>query len=131
MHTVDPDLLYGHEYYYKSGVNDSMKRALKDVVENALRYVDLKDFDGVIDIGSNDGTLLSNYLDTINKIGFEPSDAYIADKTSNTIIHDFFSADSVIYDSLSKVKIITCCAMFYDLNDPLAFLKDVVGRHGR
>ena len=122
---MDPDLLYKGEYYYKSGVNDSMRAALKDVVENALRYVELKDFDSVIDIGSNDGTLLSNYLDTINKVAFEPSDAYIADKTSNVIIHDFFSADSVIYDSLSKVKIITACAMFYDLNDPLAFLKDV------
>ena len=120
MHTVNPDLLYGGEYYYKSGVNDSMRAALKDVVDCARLKVDLIDGDGVIDIGSNDGTLLSNYPDSINKIGFEPSSAYLADKTSNVIIHDFF--DRTVTPG---VKIITACAMFYDLNDPLIFLKNV------
>ena len=56
MHTVDPELLYKGEYYYKSGVNESMRAALKDVVENAAKICHIKVFDGVIDIGSNDGT---------------------------------------------------------------------------
>jgi len=129
MDVVNPRLLYGGEYYYRSGVNDSMRKALKDVVDSALKRVELYEGgDYVIDIGSNDGTLLSNYLTRtkqITTVGFEPS--RIEDVIEPTHrFHTFFNARSfnrIFKDA--RAKIITCCAMFYDLDDPVSFLKDV------
>src|SRR3954471_1768356 len=69
-HTVDPSYLYKGNYYYRSGVNNMMRDALKDVVESAYRYVTVKELDFVIDIGSNDGTLLSSYTEHLRRVGF-------------------------------------------------------------
>jgi hypothetical protein len=126
-HTVNPEVLYKGEYYYKSGVNDSMRAALKDVVESAHRYTELKEFDHVIDIGSNDGTLLSFYPPKVYTIGFEPS------KVKQTYCPDMYIQkffNETLYrinapEGRKRAKIITACAMFYDLEDPLRFLQDI------
>jgi len=72
-HSVPGDMLY-KEFWYKSGVNNSMKEALSDVIKNARRLMKLKRGDLVVDIGANDGTLLRFYNNKdILTIGFEPA----------------------------------------------------------
>jgi NDP-4-keto-2,6-dideoxyhexose 3-C-methyltransferase len=120
---VDPSYLYKGNYYYKSGVNKTMRDALKDVVQSAQRYVDLQGGDHVIDIGANDGTLLTYYPSNVHKIAYEPSD--IETPGYITRIKDYFGS-SLFFKFWQKTsKIITACAMFYDLDDPHTFLKDV------
>jgi hypothetical protein len=115
--------MYREEYYYKSGVNQTMRAALADVVESAQRYTSLTDHDVVIDIGSNDGTLLSNYTKGY-KIGFEPSNV-AQDCPVYYRFHTYFSEREFHREFKGAVaKIITACAMFYDLDDPLTFLID-------
>ncbi len=123
-HSVNRDRLYCH-YYYKSGLNESMVAALRDVAEDAMRQVDLQPGDRVLDIGANDGTLLKQYPKWLQRHGFEPSDiGYTVEDVG--IWHDYFPPYQN-FPSPPKVgyKIITALAMFYDLDDPTAFLEEV------
>lgn len=60
-HTTNPALLWNEGYGYRSGINQTMRDELAEIVKKARERVKLKDEDIVLDIGSNDGTLLKNY----------------------------------------------------------------------
>ncbi len=124
-HTLDPDLLFRH-YYYRSGVNQTMKDALADITTQAQRKVILERSDTVVDIGANDGTLLDTYPPGITKIGFEPA-LNLREEGERGGIHiipDYFSRQSYP-EQANKAKIVTAIAMFYDLQDPHQFVSDV------
>lgn len=71
-HTVDPESLY-RKYWYRSGVNEAMRAELADVA-STVRTVLGTDRGTVLDIGANDGTLLSCFSgDSWNRIGVEPA----------------------------------------------------------
>jgi len=114
-HTVNPDMLYKDEYYYKSGVNKTMRAALWDVVESAQRYVGMVVGDKVVDIGANDGTLLNNYPLAQTRVAFEPSSAGMDIPNSILWIKNYFSAAEYKKYFEKPAKVITACAMFYDL----------------
>lgn len=126
---VDPEVMYG-EYWYRSGINSSMTKELCAIVEDCLLSVDMSSGDIWVDIACNDGTLLKAVPDEIIKIGIDPADdSFVKEsqEVADLIIQDFFSA-SVYKNSKyghKKAKIITTVAMFYDLDDPVVFLKDV------
>ncbi len=123
-HTVDPTVMY-QQYWYQSGLNDSMRMALRDVVNHVRDHTYLSEGDVVVDIGSNDGTLLACYNERVIKIGFEPSNVANDLTAPSEVIHDYFSA-STYYDRIAvKAKVITAVAMFYDLEDPHSFVEDL------
>jgi NDP-4-keto-2,6-dideoxyhexose 3-C-methyltransferase len=127
-HTVNPELLY-REYWYKSGINETIRRDLKDIATKVERSVKLKSGDLVLDIGCNDGTILRMYkTEGLRSVGFEPAVNLIreASKGTTKIINDFFSLE-VFQKSFSdeKAKVITAIAMFYDLDKPGEFVSDV------
>src|SRR5579864_2209404 len=91
-HNVNPDLLF-RNYYYKSGVNQTMRNHLQSIVEDIQNRIHLEKFDTVIDIGSNDGTLLRFYQKGLRKIGFEPSQIALDSGTASyTLFPEYFSA---------------------------------------
>jgi NDP-4-keto-2,6-dideoxyhexose 3-C-methyltransferase len=125
-HTVDPGLMY-QEYWYRSGTNQTMRDHLKGVVEDVKNHIQLKSGDTVIDIGCNDGTLLSNYDAGIERIGVDPSDAVemIQDKSVKAV-RNFFTAKNVRpVLGMRKAKAITSISMFYDLDRPHDFVADI------
>ena len=126
LHSVDPEELY-RQYWYFSGVNMSMTLALKSIVEQALKRMDgkMKKGDVVLDIASNDGTLLSAYPEGFFRVGIDPA-KNIKPKACDLHVNTFFSADA-FKGSLGnkKAKIVTSIAMFYDLEDPVQFARDV------
>lgn len=125
--SIDPDILYKN-YWYRSGVNDSMKESLKDVALTAISSVkNINKKDVFLDIACNDNTLLSN-VENMIKVGIDPSN--VAKVDNGTLVNDYFSAEAYYGVShngghLPQAKIITCIAMFYDLDDPRDFLRDV------
>jgi len=127
-HTASRTLLY-KQYWFRSGLNETMKMALSDITQKAEGFVKLSPEDIVLDIGCNDGTLLRTYKSKAKLVGFEPANNLIkeAEKGTHYVINDFFSFNSFRkhFDGL-KCKIITSIAMFYDLEDPNSFVKDVV-----
>jgi hypothetical protein len=116
-------------YWYRSGINQTMTQELADIAGSAIRAVGLQAGDFVIDIGANDGTLLRAYdVQGLNTIGFEPArNLYkYAEKGTTKIIVDFFNhAAWLLAFGEAKAKAITAIGMFYDLDEPNNFLSDI------
>ena len=127
-HTVEPDLMY-RQYWYKSGINQTMRDALADVTRSAAERVDLKNGDVVIDIGANDGTLLRSYTaNGLFTVGFEPATNLVEEASAGTslIINNYFNRENFEEKVPGrKAKVVTSIAMFYDLEDPNRFVDDV------
>jgi len=125
----DLSRLYGETYGYRSGLNQSMVRHLQQKVARITGMVKLEPGDLVVDIGSNDGTLLRAYpRGDCRLIGIDPSGPkfrkYYPDHVE--LIPEFFNAGLVRSHLPGKrAKVITSIAMFYDLDQPLEFVKDV------
>jgi NDP-4-keto-2,6-dideoxyhexose 3-C-methyltransferase len=120
--------LYGDNYGYRSGLNGSMVKHLGTIVEKAKMLIDLQPGDLVIDIASNDGTMLSAYGDHgYELLGVDPTSRKFAQYYPGYVdyVSEFFTADAVRSKTDKKAKIITSVSMFYDLPDPVAFVADV------
>jgi SAM-dependent methyltransferase len=121
-HTADLDRLY-RQYWYQSSLNKSMVASLQDVINNVETRIHLTSGDTVIDIGCNDGTMLSQYhVDGLYKIGIDPA-INLAEKAQancDLFINDYFGNYNM---SLPTAKVITTIAMFYDLEDPHVFIE--------
>jgi hypothetical protein len=122
-----PESMY-RRYWYRSGINDSMRTELRSIVESAMSFVRLRPGDTVLDIASNDGTLLSYYPHDVNRIGIDPSNVAAESELYGgkiTLVNDFFSEAAFRTVRQDKAKIVSVIAMFYDLEDPLGFLQQV------
>jgi SAM-dependent methyltransferase len=118
------------KYWYRSGVNVTMKKELFDIVENIKKVQRLEKDDLWLDIACNDGTLLSYVGQHINKLGIDPAeDSFSVESrlVSDDIVQDYFTLESFNRSKFKskKAKVITCIAMFYDLDEPINFLNDV------
>jgi 2-polyprenyl-3-methyl-5-hydroxy-6-metoxy-1,4-benzoquinol methylase len=128
-HSYDLEEMYGETYGYRSGLNQSMVRHLREKVSKVCSLVELKEGDVVIDIGSNDGTLLKAFP----KKGLE---LYGVDPSAGKF-RDFYTEDITLYTeffpslSLSrklagkKAKVVTSISMFYDLEEPQKFVNAI------
>ena len=121
------EMMWG-KYWYQSGINGKMVNDLRDVVNSVQNIVKPSKNNVWLDIASNDGTLLKMVDDKFTKVGCDPVQGVIAqlgEAHSNKFINDYFSAEVYFKNVEKKANVITCCAMFYDLQDPLKFLIDV------
>ena len=121
--------MYGMNYGYRSGLNSSMVHHLKSKVDNVVKSGLLEPGDLVIDIGSNDATTLRAYpKDRYKLVGVDPTGVKFSSYYPPEIelIADFFSA-SIIAKILAgrKAKLITSFSMFYDLEDPISFAREI------
>ena len=126
-HSVPPNVLYA-SYWYRSGVNQTMRDNLAGIANAAEATVKLKSGDLVLDIGCNDGTLLKSYKTKgIKRLGIDPSNVVEHARAAGLqVVNDFFSAAALrsAYPT-QKPKVITSIAMFYDLENPHAFVRDI------
>lgn len=127
-HTAPQELLYTGFYWYRSGVTETMKKALRDITSKIENFYPLEKGDVVLDIGSNDGTLLRTYaLPGLITAGVEPA-KNLAEEGKKGITH--FINDFWLYSKYNKhvgkkAKVITAIGMFYDMEDPNQFIFDV------
>jgi len=123
------DLMYGANYGYRSGLNRSMVEHLRRKAEALQARVALGPDDLVLDIGSNDGTSLACYPAGGPKlVGIDPSARKFAKyyRDDVELIVDFFSAATFrMFLGSRKAKLVSSIAMFYDLEQPQAFVDDV------
>jgi hypothetical protein len=124
------DTMYG-KYWYRSGINDTMKKELNGIVNSITDIVKLKENDLWVDIACNDGTLLSYVPKNLLRVGIDPVDESYkveSEKHSNLIIQDYFSYEVFNKSKFGdlKAKVITTIAMFYDLEEPKKFVNDIV-----
>ncbi len=130
-HTVPPEIMF-QDYGYRSGINTTMKTHLQALVKEAESRVRLSGGDVVVDIGANDGTGLLAYREPgLIRVGFEPSNAADdAEAKGIRVIRAFFSSDGgarefQMHFPGRKAKVITTIAMFYDIDDPAGFCRQI------
>lgn len=127
-HTFDPGEMYGDNYGYRSGLNASMVRHLTQKIGYLEKLADLKPGDTVLDIGSNDCTSLKAYATPgLKRIGIDPTGLKFRQYYPEDValVPDFFNAANFRKVSDAPAKIVTSVAMFYDLDDPIAFARDI------
>ncbi len=127
-HSYDSAEMYGANYGYRSSLNRSMVEHLQRKVAKLTALVTPQDGDIVLDIGSNDGTLLSFYAPGLLPVGIDPTAAKFRSfyQPHIEVIADFFAAPAFLARvGGKKAKIITSIAMFYDLDEPIKFVEQV------
>ena len=129
-HSYDLLEMYGDNYGYRSSLNVSMVEHLKQKIYHLEKLYNIASGDLVIDIGSNDATLLKSYTTKgLKRIGIDPTGKKFKNFYTDGIelIPDFFSKDIFFKKyGKNKAKIITSIAMFYDLEDPKKFILDIL-----
>jgi hypothetical protein len=127
-HSYEASEMYGDNYGYRSGLNQSMVNHLTDKITYLERLFPLNFGDVVVDIGSNDATTLKAYRTSgVRRIGIDPTGKKFADyyPAEITLVPEFFSALTYRSVETGKARIVTSIAMFYDLEAPIDFARQI------
>jgi len=127
-HSYESTEIYGAGYGYRSGLNGAMVSHLEQKVQQLLKNYPPSRGDVVLDIGSNDGTLLSFYPEFITPVGMDPTATKFREfyQSRIAVVPDFFSAEKFLAETGGKkARIVTSIAMLYDLETPLEFARQV------
>lgn len=127
-HSYEPDEMYGENYGYRSGLNQSMVQHLTEKVRYLERLVSLAPGDVVLDIGSNDSTTLKAYsVSGLRRIGIDPTGSKFAEYYPDDValVPDFFSANAYRSVESKPARIVSSIAMFYDLESPITFAREI------
>ena len=113
---VDQKKVYHPDYPYLPGITKTVDNEQKELSDYIFKEFDLKNNDLVIDIGSNDGSLLKHFKTKgLKTVGIEPTNiAKIANQNGIETIQSFFNeeiAENVIKE-YGKAKVITCTNVF-------------------
>ena len=124
-HNYNEKKLFGKNYGYRSGLNKSMISHLKDKKDSLIKIANLEKNDLILDIGSNDGTLLNLFTNKFKRYGVDPTAKKFKKfyQKDIQVIPKIFKKN--IFNKNIKFKIITAVAMFYDLRDPIGFCKQI------
>ena len=128
-HNYSESDLYGDSYGYESHLNNTMVQHLQQTAK-VLEMKHLKNIDNpiVVDIASNDGTLLSGYAEkSISKIGIDPLLDIVSDHypPGAQKIRSFFSSKAYWRFQNNSANLVTSLSVLYDLNDPITFARGV------
>lgn len=128
-HTAPQELLYKGTYWYKSGVTDFMVNHLRELacdINDSLRGTVKAQ---VLDIGANDGTLLKSIDRAIRTVGVEPATNLYDELSSrcDVALKELWteSKSQEVRESYGQFDFVTAIGMFYDLDDPIDFVKGV------
>lgn len=119
--------LYEYEYGYRSGISNTMREHLKNYQLEIASIVNLQDGDTIVDIGSNDSTMLQYYSSGLKRIGVDPTGCQFKEYYGDVeLIPTYFTNENFtnVYGD-TKCKMVSSISMFYDLPDPVQFAKDI------
>ncbi len=119
--------MYEYEYGYRSGISNTMREHLKTYQEEIISKITLEEGDTIVDIGSNDSTMLQYYDRKFKRIGVDPTGKQFKQYYGEVeLIPNYFTENNFrsVYSDL-RPKIVSSISMFYDLPDPVQFAKDI------
>ena len=113
---VDGNEVYHPDYPYRTGITKELVEYLENMSSSLIKKYNLNENDLVVDLGSNDGTLLNGFKNNrINVIGVEPTNiSQIANKNNVETIQDFFTVDVAdnIKTKIGEASLILATNMF-------------------
>jgi hypothetical protein len=128
-HIVPKEILFHKQYPYRSGITQSLVENLHKTANTVLESYDFDKESLVVDIGSNDGSLLSGFKKSgMAVLGVEASDiARIANESGIETIQDFFSDDLAkeIRSKFGAAKIITATNVFAHISDTTSIMRGI------
>lgn len=115
-YVVAPQELFYPEYPYQSGITETLSKNLQAIAVKLSEVLNLKKGSFVVDIGSNDGTILQGFKsEGMRVLGVEPTNiAAIAVKKGIPTVQKFFSeaVAKEICDQHGKASVVTGANMF-------------------
>ena len=126
---VDKNILFPYSYPYTSSTTKILRDNFSDLYKDTKKIINLKKNDLIIDIGSNDGNLLSNFKDHHKVLGITPEKiGKLAIKKGIPTIIDYFNNNTVkkILKKNGKAKIITATNVFAHIDDINNIVKNIL-----
>jgi len=128
-HIISPEASY-LDYTYVSGVTHGLRNHYDNYAEQIVNEYDISKNSFVVDLGSNDGSMLSSFQkQNMKVVGVEPAStiAKIANESGQTTINAFFTEDVVskILKEHGKADVITANYMYANIDDVVEFTKNV------
>jgi len=121
--------MYGSHYGYKTSVSQMMISHLREKINRLKKNKLIKKGNNILDIGSNDASFLKLFGKNYNLYGIDPSaEKFKKEYKGIKLITDFFSKKNVfkhIKNKNTKFDLISSFAMFYDVEDPNSFCRDI------
>lgn len=134
---VEPNIIFHPDYPYQSSLTTMLIRDFRELANNLIKQYNLKKSDMIIDVGSNDGTLLQGFKEKgLSVLGVEPTNiAKIANKKGIRTIQDFFNKKTAkeIVKKFGQARIITATNAFAHIDnvfDVLAGINLVLADNG-
>ncbi len=128
-YVVDPKLVFPPQYPYRTGLTNMLIKNFEALAETMKEEGYYKDNDLIVDIGSNDGTLLSSFKSRgMRVVGVEPTRAaQVANKNKIKTYEEFFGLDSAkkIVAKHGKAKVVTATNVFAHINDTPGLIRSV------
>ena len=130
---AEPHEMFGKNYEYSTSLSNLMISHIKSKIKYLKNKKLLKKNFSVLDIGSNDGTFLNSLDKKMQLFGIDPSAKKFEKLYKKNILvsYSFFSKKNIetfIKKRIGKIiqfDLITSFAMFYDVDDPNSFCRDI------
>ncbi|MGI8526234.1 MAG: class I SAM-dependent methyltransferase [Pseudolabrys sp.] len=127
---VDPVIIFPPEYPYTSGMTKLLRDNFAELYAESSKMLGLTENDLIVDIGSNDGTLISNFQNRGHRIlGIEPTDvAKIASERGIPTIQRYFNKEVAreVKANHGAAKVITAANCFAHIEDVHAIVEGIL-----
>lgn len=125
-YVVEPEVIFPPSYPYLSGSTKILRENFADLEKKVSACIELNAEDLVVDIGSNDGTLLKNFK--CRTLGVEPTDAAkVANAAGVKTLQTFFSSTAVSFalSNYGQAKVVTAANVFAHIDDVHAVMRNI------
>ena len=127
--TANTKKMYGNHYGYRTSVSKMMLSHLSEKVKRLKKNKFIEKGNNILDIGSNDASFLKLLKKDYNLYGIDPSAGkFKKEYRGIKLIPNFFSKKNILQHTKNKnikFDIISSFAIFYDVEDPNSFCKDI------
>jgi len=127
---VDPAVLFPPEYPYTSGTTKILRDNFAELYRDCQQIVSLHPEDLIVDIGSNDGTLLSNFANGGHRVrGIEPtlmSDLANSRGIPTTMMFFGPEAAAIVRAQDGPASIVTATNVFAHIEQPHEIVDSIV-----
>jgi len=128
---VDPKIVFPAHYPYRTGLTNMLIRNFRSLADLLEKNYQLTQKDLIVDIGSNDGTLLEGFkAKGMRVLGIEPTDAAkVANKYGITTLQEYLNKETTkkVLKKYGRARIVTATNVFAHINNVPQLMSNIKG----